>query len=169
MHAALALTSDGEGELRVLGGDDRASARPLSQPADPAQVAALERSASPRWVFADVAATYPALLRSGLRLSRCHDLASTEALLLAAEGDAAGAAAVTAARAGAATSAAEPAPQPSLFDDDHAVPSPAVPDAAAVGEAYVGQLARLDRIPRACPASACSWRPSRRPVWPPPR
>src|SRR4051812_22573914 len=146
VRAALALMPDGDGELRVLGGEDQPYPGAASRPADLAQVVALERSASPRWVLADVAASYPALLRSGLRLSRCHDLASTEALLLAAEGDAAGAAAVTAARAGAATSAAEPAPQPSLFDDDPAVPSPAVPDAAGVGEAYVGQLARLDRI-----------------------
>src|SRR4051794_16134804 len=146
VRAALALMPDGGGELRLLAGHDAAGGPADSRPADPSQVAALERSASPRWVLADVAASYPALVRSGVRLSRCHDVASTEALLLAAEGDAEGAAAVTAARAGAATTAAEPAPQPSLFDDEPAAPSPASPDAEGVGEAYAAQLARLDRI-----------------------
>jgi DNA polymerase I len=153
VRAAFALNRDGVGELRVLADgdalapvDDVDDAAAGSWPADLAQVAELERSASPRWVLADVAATYPALLRCGVRLSRCHDLASTEALLLAAEGDAAGAAAVTAARAGAATSASEPAPQPSLFDDEPAPASAASPDAKGIGETYAGQLARLDRI-----------------------
>src|SRR4051794_25294796 len=144
MRAALALTPDGEAELHPL--DDGGDAKRASGPAAFAQVAELERSASPRWVLADVASAYPALVRSGVRLSRCHDVASTEALLLAAEGDAEGAAAVTAARAGAATTAAEPAPQPSLFDDEPPGPSPASPDAQGVGEAYAAQLARLDRI-----------------------
>src|SRR3954468_2074635 len=144
MRAALALTPDGEAELHPL--DDGGDAMRASGPAAFAQVAELERSASPRWVLADVASAYPALLRAGVRLPRCHDVASTEALLLAAEGDAEGAAAVTAARAGAATTAAEPAPQPSLFDDEPPGPSPASPDAQGVGEAYAAQLARLDRI-----------------------
>ena len=132
MRGAVALTADG---------------------ADLAQVATLERSASPRWVLADVTTEYPALLRSGVRLARCHDLASTEALLLAAEGDAVGAAAVTASRAGAATSAAEAPPQPSLFDDEPAA-SAASLDVAGVGAAYADQLARLDRIRARLPGVA---------------
>ena len=155
VRAALALTPDGGGELRVLSGGETAADgdRPATRPdATVGAGGALERSASPRWVLADVAATYPALLRSGVRLARCHDLASTEALLLAAEGDAAGAAAVTAARAGAATGAAEPAPQPSLFDDEPALAPPRSPDAAGRrGGLRRPSSARLDRI-RAAPA-----------------
>jgi len=143
VHAALALTPDGGGEVRVLPEEGGVPVDP--RPADAAEVAELERSASPRWVLADVAAMYPGLLRAGARLSRCHDVASTEALLLGAEGDAEGAAAVTAARAGAATSAVEPAPQPSLFDDE-AAPPPEAPDAEGVGAAYADQLARLERL-----------------------
>ncbi|MBG0830885.1 bifunctional 3'-5' exonuclease/DNA polymerase [Planomonospora sp. ID67723] len=40
----------------------------------------------PRWVWADTGEVYPALLARGVRLSRCHDLALTEGLLLAYEG-----------------------------------------------------------------------------------
>ncbi|MEU4228081.1 bifunctional 3'-5' exonuclease/DNA polymerase [Nonomuraea sp. NPDC026600] len=40
----------------------------------------------PRWVWADAREAYPPLLRSGVRVSRCHDLALTEGLLLAHEG-----------------------------------------------------------------------------------
>ncbi len=119
--------------------DDRAAA---GQSTD--HVADLERSASPRWVLADVAAGYPPLLRAGVRLARCHDLAATEALLLAAEGDAAGAAAITAARAGAATAAADPAPQPSLFEAGPPTAPP--PDAAALASAYAEQLVRIERV-----------------------
>jgi DNA polymerase family A len=35
-----------------------------------------------RWVWADTGQVYPELLRSGVRISRCHDLALTETLLL---------------------------------------------------------------------------------------
>lgn len=39
-----------------------------------AEVRELERVARPRWVWADTAATYPGLLRAGVRVERCHDL-----------------------------------------------------------------------------------------------
>src|SRR4051794_39937398 len=152
MRAALALTPDGEAELHPL--DDGGDAKRASGPAAFAQVAELERSASPRWVLADVASAYPALLRAGVRLARCHDVASTEALLLAAEGDAEGAAAVNAARAGAATAAAEPAPQPSLFDDQAATAGPPPPRAEGVGAAYSAQLGRIARLRQRSPGFA---------------
>jgi DNA polymerase-1 len=44
-------------------------------------VADLERRLAPRWVWADTAAVYPALLRAGVRVARCHDVATTELLL----------------------------------------------------------------------------------------
>jgi DNA polymerase-1 len=46
----------------------------------------LERRHAPRWVLPSVEQTYPVLLRAGIRVRRCHDLALTEGLLLAYEG-----------------------------------------------------------------------------------
>lgn len=40
----------------------------------------------PRWVWADTAEVYPALLAAGARVARCHDLALTEALLSGYDG-----------------------------------------------------------------------------------
>jgi len=39
-----------------------------------------------RWVWADTSTIYPSLLRSGVRVDRCHDIALTEALLRASSG-----------------------------------------------------------------------------------
>jgi DNA polymerase-1 len=49
-------------------------------------VRARERESAPRWVFPSVEHGYPPLLRAGVSLRRCHDLALTEGLLLAHEG-----------------------------------------------------------------------------------
>ena len=66
--------------------DLRADGEPVGPPrqvADlPAAVAAREAADQPRWVWASTAAIYPALLRAGVRVARCHDLELTEALLL---------------------------------------------------------------------------------------
>ncbi|HEY9391826.1 MAG TPA: bifunctional 3'-5' exonuclease/DNA polymerase, partial [Mycobacteriales bacterium] len=51
-----------------------------------AAVRTRERQCAPRWVWADTATVYPRLLRAGVRVGRCHDLALTEALLLGHEG-----------------------------------------------------------------------------------
>jgi DNA polymerase-1 len=51
-----------------------------------AAVREIEAAERPRWVWADARETYPALLRAGVRVSRCHDVALTEGLLLASEG-----------------------------------------------------------------------------------
>ena len=99
-----------------------------------------ERDAGPRWVVADVALAYPPLVRAGVRVDRCHDLASTEALLLGHEGDHAGAAALTAARAQAAELATG---QPALFDAEPAAPPPDAPALAAAWAAQLGRIARL--------------------------
>jgi DNA polymerase-1 len=52
----------------------------------PAAVARYERSGGVRWVWAATAGIYPMLLRAGVRVERCHDIALTEALLLGREG-----------------------------------------------------------------------------------
>ncbi|MFD1811923.1 bifunctional 3'-5' exonuclease/DNA polymerase, partial [Rhodococcus gannanensis] len=66
------------------------TAPPQSFPDAPAAVRALEpqesESRHPRWVWPDTAAVYPDVLRAGLRVQRCHDLALTGALLAARSG-----------------------------------------------------------------------------------
>ena len=69
------LAEDGTGHGPVVWHDDC-----------PAAVVTYERSGGVRWVWAAAAGVYPALLRAGARVERCHDIALTEALLLAREG-----------------------------------------------------------------------------------
>ncbi|MFF0818005.1 bifunctional 3'-5' exonuclease/DNA polymerase [Rhodococcus sp. NPDC003318] len=57
-----------------------ALAEPTVFPDAAAAVRALEPE-RPRWVWPDTAAVYPTVLRAGLRVDRCHDLALTDALL----------------------------------------------------------------------------------------
>jgi hypothetical protein len=45
-----------------------------------------ERAGPVRWVWSATAEMYPDLLRAGVRVERCHDVALTEGLLLAREG-----------------------------------------------------------------------------------
>ena len=59
-----------------------------------------------RWVWADTSQAYPSLLRAGVRVDRCHDVALTAALLLARDGQPAGAASTVSRRAGPASRAA---------------------------------------------------------------
>ena len=66
---------DGTGHGRIVMHDDLAAA-----------VAERERAGDVRWVWAACGDVYPALLRAGVRVQRCHDVALTEALLLAREG-----------------------------------------------------------------------------------
>lgn len=74
-----------------------------------------ERAGDVRWVWTASAAIYSSLLHAGVRVERCHDLALTEGLLLAREGQPGEPATLAAAQArlgGAAVRAlAEPAPQ----------------------------------------------------------
>lgn len=117
----------------------------------------MERRSAPRWVLAEVASGYPLLARHGVRLARCHDVASTEALLLAADGAAADAAAVNAGRAEAAGAMPAESPQPSLFDDpaeDGDIDRSGAlrrwrlesTDVAALAAAYADQVGRLERL-----------------------
>ena len=48
----------------------------------PAAIAAREAAEHPRWLWAATTDGYPALLRAGVRVRRCHDAELTEALLL---------------------------------------------------------------------------------------
>ena len=51
-----------------------------------ATVAEIESARSPRWVWTSTATVYPGLLRAGVRVQRCHDLATTAAILNTRDG-----------------------------------------------------------------------------------
>ncbi|HZC40490.1 MAG TPA: bifunctional 3'-5' exonuclease/DNA polymerase, partial [Streptosporangiaceae bacterium] len=72
--------------LRHLGEDGSTEGETVRNEDLAAAVAAHEHAGDVRWVWADTAAIYPRLLRAGVRVERCHDLALTETLLLAREG-----------------------------------------------------------------------------------
>ena len=67
----------GSGLVRGAGVDGRV-------PDLAAAMASLEAERHPRWILPAADELYPALLRSGVRLGRCHDLALTEGILLVA-------------------------------------------------------------------------------------
>jgi DNA polymerase-1 len=69
------LAEDGTGRGEYVKADDFAGL-----------VAQYERSGDVRWIWASCATVYPALLRAGVRVRRCHDVALTEALLLGRDG-----------------------------------------------------------------------------------
>jgi len=74
------------GRLCPLDASGAAAGPPERVPDLPAAVAGWEARAAPRWLWASTAESYPALLRAGVRVARCHDTELTEALLLAYSG-----------------------------------------------------------------------------------
>jgi DNA polymerase-1 len=128
-----------------------------------AEVAVLEQSRSadepghPRWIWPATADIAPALLRRGVRIDRCHDLALTEALLLAYEGRCGEPRSLGAAWArlhglpvpedrAEGTMAAptdSPTTQPALFEPDRSGLSSDVDPLRAVREVYAEQLRRI--------------------------
>jgi DNA polymerase-1 len=111
-----------------------------------------------RWLWPSTAELYPASLRAGLRVSRCHDLELVEALLLGAEGHwgaPRSLAAVWARLNGAPVppdSAAHPMAPPgenqdALFDASPARPGPDGFEAmTALLDGYANQLTRIDAL-----------------------
>jgi DNA polymerase-1 len=86
MRVAVVTDADGGGLLQALAGDGTPTG-PIERAGDlAAAVAERERAARPRWVWAATAELYPRLLAAGVRVDRCHDLALTEGVVLAAEG-----------------------------------------------------------------------------------
>jgi DNA polymerase-1 len=82
----LVVDGEGGGLLRAFS-EEGAPAGPIERVADAASaVRERERSGVPRWIWASTAESYPALLRAGVRVARCHDLALTEGILLAYDG-----------------------------------------------------------------------------------
>jgi hypothetical protein len=82
VRIAVAAGAGDGGELRPLA-EDGSPAGPAYAVGDLAgEIAAREREAAPRWVWASSARLYPRLLRAGVRVARCHDLELVENLLL---------------------------------------------------------------------------------------
>ncbi|WP_228771842.1 bifunctional 3'-5' exonuclease/DNA polymerase [Actinokineospora iranica] len=81
MRVVVVPGAEGTGRVQVLDGPD--------QPRDVRDLAGwlreAEARAAPRWVLPCLDDAYPALLRAGVRLGRCHDLALAEGILLAFE------------------------------------------------------------------------------------
>lgn len=141
MQVVVSGAKDGSGELRPGGA--------VSDLAE--GIREVEARETPRWVWADTRRIYPGLLARGVRVARCHDVALTENLLLAAEG-----------RYGEPRSAeaaharlhglpvpedrhdAPEAAQGSLFDPE---PPPAEPGVAMVEEVAAAQAARIAALP----------------------
>ncbi|HEV2452172.1 MAG TPA: bifunctional 3'-5' exonuclease/DNA polymerase [Streptosporangiaceae bacterium] len=109
----------------------------------------LERTGRVRWIWAAAAECYPELLRRGVRLARCHDVALVEALLLSRDGrhgEPATLAAAWARLRGERVPRSRPAPsgdQPALFEAGE----PGLPEGTArldaVAAVYADQLERI--------------------------
>ena len=130
VHTVLAWSGDGPGWFRALDATGAPIADPRHLPDTATAVAHHEQHDRPRWILADTAGDYPPLLDRGVRLGRVHDLALTEAILLAAEGNGGQPADVAAAHARLhgepipATPAHHPSRQATLFDTDPPVDGP---------------------------------------------
>ncbi|MEU7933404.1 bifunctional 3'-5' exonuclease/DNA polymerase [Micromonospora echinofusca] len=149
----VAVVSDerGGGALQPLdaAGLPAGPVRPVADLA--AAVAAFEAAERPRWVWACGATLYPALLRAGVRVERCHDVELTEALLLGHAGrwgEPRSFAAAWARLTGTPVPA-DPPPRPAappghgqgaLFD---ALPGPPGPGVEALTKVYADQLTRI--------------------------
>jgi len=110
----------------------------------------IEAAEGPRWIFADAMADYPAILRAGLRVRRCHDLALTEALLQGYDGHAGSPRRVAAAYArlhGLPVPEDRPAPvrtnQPTLFDLARGDTTAGVDPIEVARSVYAEQLRRI--------------------------
>ncbi|RVX43053.1 DNA polymerase-1 [Nonomuraea polychroma] len=104
----------------------------------------VEAAERPRWVWADARETYPALLRAGVRVSRCHDVALTEGLLLAYEGRYGE---NRSARAAHARLHGLPVPDEQPPDAPGTLFAPEPLAAEAVAEVLADQLRRIEALP----------------------
>jgi hypothetical protein len=86
VRIALVPGTGGAGLLVRLRGDGTPDGRPEPVPDLAAAVADGERVAEARWVWASTQRLYPALLRAGVRVARCHDVELVGGLLAARDG-----------------------------------------------------------------------------------
>lgn len=86
MRTAVVMDREGGGLLQAVA-EDGSPTGPVEPVRDvAAAVGERERAERPRWLWAATTEVYPALLRAGVRVARCHDVALTEGILLAVEG-----------------------------------------------------------------------------------
>ncbi|MFE6451606.1 bifunctional 3'-5' exonuclease/DNA polymerase [Nocardiopsis dassonvillei] len=121
------------------------------------------RPQPPRWVWSAGEDVYPDLVRAGVRVSRCHDAALTEALLLgyhARHGEASslGAAWARLHRLPVPDDPVRPLgeggtahAQPALFEADRSTLPPGTDRLAALVEVHADQLRRLAQLPDPAP------------------
>ena len=74
--------------MRSLAEDGTAIGPAESEPDLAAAVSARARDGDVRWVWQSAATLYPALLRAGVRVTRCHDIQLAEGLLVGRDGPA---------------------------------------------------------------------------------
>lgn len=86
VRVAVVTGSSSAAVVQELGEDGTGHGPIVAEKDLPAAVARHERSGGVRWVWADTAGIYPALLWAGLRVVRCHDVTLTEGLLLGRDG-----------------------------------------------------------------------------------
>ena len=86
MHIAVVAGQGGSCLLSEFSGDGAGHGRIVRHDDLCAAVAEREQAGDVRWIWAACGDIYPALLRAGVRVQRCHDVALTEALLLARDG-----------------------------------------------------------------------------------
>src|ERR687898_885281 len=86
MRVAVVVDADGGGLLQAVADDGTPQGPPEPVRDLAVAMAERERAGRPRWVWAATGEVYPGLLRAGVRVDRCHDLALTEGILLAADG-----------------------------------------------------------------------------------
>jgi DNA polymerase I len=162
----IAVVSQPGGESARLRRVDEAGV-PLGPPWSAPDLAAEVRAAAgARWLWPATAEIYPALLRQGVRVERCHDLELTEALLLGYAGRwgeprslGAGWARLTGAEVPPDPPARQPTPpgdgQGALFEAGPAATATAGPDPlTALIEVYSDQQARLAAIAAQAPDAA---------------
>lgn len=86
MFVVVVPASASAGRFRMLDGSGRPDGPPFDTTDLATTVAELEKRHAPRWVWPSTTDVYPGLLRVGVRVARCHDLALVEAILLGRDG-----------------------------------------------------------------------------------
>jgi DNA polymerase family A len=131
----------GSGLLGPLSDDDTLAGEPEPVTDLAAAIGEYERAhASIRWVWSSTRSLYPDLLRSGVRVARCHDVELTAALLTARDGPHDNSAQAVAQPRDADDTAAE-AQLP--FDPRDSAPQDPAEDLAALVAAHAGQQAGI--------------------------
>jgi DNA polymerase-1 len=144
VRVAVVAGTDDSALLCELAADGSPRGGPVSAKDLHAAVAGYEQSGPVRWVWASGARLYPALLRAGVRVARCHDVELTERLLVSRDGPESGPGASALAGLAAAGQTEAGQAQGALFDAAaSAGPEPAELLDTLIA-AHASQLSRID-------------------------